>query len=105
MPLALITIDFIAKLLIIAVFTPMWLPIVKELWNEVNESLVDEGGVLGKDADEQEAQRVLRERAREGASLVSDPVAGPGSGRRSSARPQAGGRRGRARPAPKRRGF
>ena len=98
--LAIITIDFIAKLLVIAVFTPMWLPIVKELWAEVNESLVDEGGVLGKELDEREIERVNAERRRRGASLISETE----DGRRAG----GGGRAGRARSAtsaPRRRGF
>jgi len=102
--LALITLEFLAKLLVVAIFTPMWLPIVKELWNEVNESLIEDGGLLGKDVDQEEVQRVLRDRSRSGASLVSERTDGLGT-----RRPAAGGGRRDAKggkaPAPKRRGF
>ena len=102
MTLAFVSVDFLAKLLIIAIFTPMWLPIAKEIWNEVNESLVEDGGFLGKRVDQEEVDRVLRERRQRGASLISERTDGLGA-RRSGARRESG--KGRKGPAPKRRGF
>ena len=108
MVLAIVSTSFLAKLLILAIFTPLWLPIAKELWNEVNESLVEDGGVLGKELDQKEVDRVLRDRRRRGASLVSTPQGqtGPARGRAEATGDGGrGGRRGPARPAPRRRGF
>ncbi|MDF1800034.1 MAG: hypothetical protein P1V81_12725 [Planctomycetota bacterium] len=99
MYLAAISVDFLAKLLIIAVFMPMWLPIVKELWAEVNESLIDEGGVLGKELDQSEIERVKSERRRRGASLISETedgrrAGGEGRGGRARSNSQKARRRG-----------
>mgnify|MGYP003656307014 CR=1 FL=1 len=61
----------VAKLMVLGISAPMWIPILKELWKEVNESLAEEGGVFGDVPDEKAAKAINLTRAREGKSMVS----------------------------------
>ena len=78
----------------------MWIPILKELWKEVNESLAEDGGVFGEAPDEKQAKAINLTRSREGKSMVSVLMAdrekggqGGGSSKRKSAARQGPTRR------------
>ncbi|MFT4711122.1 MAG: hypothetical protein ACJAZ8_001334 [Planctomycetota bacterium] len=98
----------VTKLVVLGISAPMWIPILKELWKEVNESLAEEGGIFGEAPDENEAKAINLTRTREGKSMVSvlmedrakDVKGAKGSkGGRSTRRKSAGSR------APTRRSF
>lgn len=81
----------IAKLMVLGISAPMWIPILKELWKEVNESLAEDGGVFGEAPDDQQAKAINLTRSREGKSMVSVLMEdrekeGGSSKRKSSAR-------------------
>ena len=59
------------KLTVLLVCAPAWIPVLKELWKEVNESLAEDGGVFGETPDEQTARSIGRARVRDERSLVS----------------------------------
>ena len=60
------------KYAVIVLGAPFWLPFVKALWEELNESLADEGGLFGEEPDAEELARMRAEAPRE-TPMVSDP--------------------------------
>ena len=66
-----INFPLLGKLLVVAILTPAWLPIVKALWQEVNDSLIEEGGIFGETPDRSEAALLAEKRRRSGESLRS----------------------------------
>ncbi len=49
------------KYALIALATPIWLPFLRALWKELNDSLRDEGGVLGMPPSKKELAKMDRE--------------------------------------------
>ena len=111
-PLAIALNSPAVKYAILLLAMPLWLPFAKALWAEFNDILADEGGLLGREPDEDELKEILRERARREAALVRElrdeeafaPRRRPDMGSRGGfgpPRPRASG------PAttPRRRGF
>lgn len=93
----------LGKLLVIAILTPAWLPVLKELYREVNEALAEEGGVFGKAPTEVEAKQIERKKRIQRTSLISVPLGQEKNPKAASPKP---GARGDGRKvAPKRRGF
>jgi len=72
----LVNFALLGKLLVVAILAPAWLPVVRELWKEINASLVEEGGVFGDLPSAAEAKRLVRVRRVSGESLISVPRAG-----------------------------
>jgi hypothetical protein len=70
---ASINYPLLGKLLVVLILIPAWLPVVRELWREINASLIEEGGVFGELPTQAEARRLFEERRRSGASLLSVP--------------------------------
>lgn len=68
-----INFPLLGKLLVVAILAPAWLPVIRELWKEINASLVDEGGIFGERPTDQEALKIARKRRLSGDSLVSVP--------------------------------
>lgn len=100
-----INLPLLGKLLVVAVLAPAWWPVIKELWKEIDASLVEEGGVFGEIPTEKEARKLSRQRRISGESLISVPL---GQGKRSGVGPKrtpTAGKAGPRQPAPKRRGF
>ena len=90
----------VTKVMVLCVSAPMWIPILKELWKEVNESLAEEGGVFGDIPNEEAAKAINLTRNREGKSMVSVLMADRdkdggrgGSTRRKSATRRSSSRR------------
>jgi hypothetical protein len=82
-----INLPLLGKLLVIAILAPAWVPIIHALWREVNESLVEEGGVLGGTPTRGEAELLAQQRRESGESLVSVTIEAAKA--RRSVRPSA----------------
>ena len=52
---------------------PLWLPFVKALWQELNDSLRDEGGLLGASPSAAKLRDIDREKGVFESPLVSQP--------------------------------
>jgi len=66
-----INLPLLGKLLVVAILAPAWVPIVKALWGEVNDSLVEEGGIFGDTPKKSEAKHLAVQRQASGESLQS----------------------------------
>jgi len=66
-----INFPLLGKLLVVAILAPAWMPIIKALWQEINDSLVEEGGIFGATPDRNEAAVLADRRRRSGESLRS----------------------------------
>lgn len=66
-----INLPLLGKLLVVLILAPAWLPIVKALWQEVNDSLVEEGGIFGKVPERDIAENLAHRREASGESLCS----------------------------------
>ena len=60
------------KYAIILLTAPFWLPFVKALWRELNDSLREEGGLLGRTPTAQELAEMNREMGAHESALVSE---------------------------------
>ena len=65
------------RLLILLVTTPLWWPVMRALWDEVNWMLRDEGGVFGPIPPERERERLLRPVPKAEDPLVEEPIITP----------------------------
>lgn len=72
---------------------PYWIPFFKALWKSLNDSLIEEGGLIGREPTEDELKQIHASRHTRPSDLVSESNVRPGdlSGRR---RPGARGARG-----------
>ncbi len=95
------------KYAVIALSAPIWLPFVRALWKELNDSLRPEGGILGLAPSQKELEALEKSQGRHDSPLISETWAerdagtGPRQARstratRSAAAPSA---------APRPRGF
>jgi len=93
----------LGKLLVVAILAPAWLPVLKELYKEVNESLADEGGLFGEAPKADEAAKLERQRRIKRESLISVPLGQEDKqGSQGSGRGKGASSTGKA---PKKRGF
>jgi len=86
---------------------PIWLPFLVTLWNDFNEALREDGGLLGEPPSPRELEAIRREKASKPDLLVNEPIVRAGEHRRprmdagprrpGGERPQAPGFRGPAR--------
>ncbi|MBM3988249.1 MAG: hypothetical protein FJ294_09870 [Planctomycetes bacterium] len=60
------------KYALIALTVPLWWPFVRELWRELNDSLRDEGGILGQQLSPTELEHMNKARDRREPALVSE---------------------------------
>ena len=67
------------KYALLVLSVPFWWPFVKALWEELNESLAEEGGLFGEEPDAAELARMRIEQAHE-TPMVSDPWEKPTRG-------------------------
>ncbi|MCK6448539.1 MAG: hypothetical protein L6Q99_19280 [Planctomycetes bacterium] len=58
---------------------PFWWPFVKAMWEELNDSLAEEGGLFGEEPDAAELARLRADPTRE-TPMVSDPWDKPARG-------------------------
>jgi hypothetical protein len=67
------------KYAVILLSIPFWWPFAKALWEELNGSLADEGGLLGEEPDAEELARLHANVMRD-TPMVSDPWDTPSRG-------------------------
>lgn len=85
---------FVKGLLVLAV-SPLWLPLVRALWEEFNEAMVEEGGVFGRYPTAREVEDIRRERATRPDPLVHEPWSAREREREAARQANARKRRGR----------
>jgi len=66
-----------SRLLLLFITTPLWLPVMKALWEEVNWMLRDEGGVFGQIPTERERRTILKPLPKSEDPLVEEPIQSP----------------------------
>lgn len=60
------------KYAVIALSAPVWLPFARALWKELNDSLRDEGGILGLAPSQKELELINRREGRHESPLISE---------------------------------
>ena len=65
------------RYLILLLTAPLWLPVVKSLWEEVNWMLRDEGGVFGQLPNERERSELEGPLSSADDPLVEEPILTP----------------------------
>jgi len=65
------------RLLVLLLTTPIWWPVMKALWEEVNWMLRDEGGVFGQIPTERERVELTKTPTGAEDPLVEEPVLTP----------------------------
>lgn len=60
------------KYAVIVLTTPVWLPFLRALWKELNDSLRDEGGILGFAPSRRELDKINRREGRHDTPLISE---------------------------------
>jgi hypothetical protein len=53
---------------------PIWLPFIVTLWNDFNDALREEGGLLGDAPSPRELEIIRREKAQKPDLLVNEPI-------------------------------
>ena len=61
---------------------PIWLPFIVTLWNDFNEALREEGGLLGDPPTPRELEIIRLEKARKPDLLTNEPIVRVGDRRR-----------------------
>jgi hypothetical protein len=61
---------------------PIWLPFILTLWNDFNDALREEGGLLGEPPSPRELEKIRREKAERPELLVNEPIIRAGDRRR-----------------------
>jgi hypothetical protein len=81
---------------------PIWLPFIVTLWNDFNDALREDGGLLGDAPSPRELEIIRREKAQKPDLLVNEPIVRVGDRKR----PRMDGRKPGARAAgPRAPGF
>jgi hypothetical protein len=66
---------------------PVWLPFLLTLWNDFNEALREDGGLIGEPPSPSELAIIKKEKASQPEVLVNEPIVRAGDRRR----PRLGG--------------
>ena len=78
------------RLLVLLITTPLWWPVMRALWEEVNWMLRDEGGVFGQIPSERERRKLTEPLSKDDDPLIEEPILTPfertGQGPHSNAR-------------------
>jgi hypothetical protein len=61
---------------------PIWLPFIVTLWNDFNDALREDGGLLGDAPSPRELEIIRREQARKPDLLINEPIIRVGDRRR-----------------------
>jgi hypothetical protein len=73
------------KIVLLMLASPLWLPVVKAIWEEANHALADEGGILGRPPSPAELERMNSEAEWRPDPLVHEPWGtGAGAKRRAA---------------------
>lgn len=62
------------KYAVVVLAMPIWVPFMKALWQEANESLREEGGLFGEEPDADELAQMHATRGAKETPMVSDPI-------------------------------
>ncbi len=85
--------DSNARIIIFLLTAPLWLPVLKSLWEEVNWMLRDEGGVFGQLPNDREREEFQKPLSSAEDPLVEEPILTPFERQRGAralgARPEA----------------
>lgn len=73
---------FFFKLMVLMAISPVWFPVIKAIWQEMNIALAEEGGVLGRAPSPTELEKMKRERAWRPDPMVHEPW--PAAGQRGA---------------------
>ena len=76
--------DTTTRYLLLLLVAPLWLPILKALWEEVNWMLRDDGGVFGQLPNEREREELLKAPESAEDPLVEEPILTPFERQRSA---------------------
>jgi len=60
---------------------PIWLPFLLTLWNDFNEALKEDGGLMGEPPSPSELEIIRKEKALKPEVLVNEPIIRPGDRR------------------------
>ncbi len=63
----------VLKYTVVFLTMPLWLPFLKALWEDINESLREDGGLLGQPPSPEMLKRMRWERRNEPDLMVSEP--------------------------------
>ncbi len=61
---------------------PIWFPFILTLWNDFNDALREEGGLIGEPPSPRELEQIRREQAEKPELLVNEPIVRAGDRRR-----------------------
>jgi hypothetical protein len=85
--------DSNARFFILLLTAPLWLPVLKSLWEEINWMLRDEGGVFGQLPNDREREEFQKPLSSAEDPLVEEPILTPFDRQRGArtlgARPEA----------------
>ncbi len=103
--------NLVLKGLLMLVTAPAWYPFLKAVWEELNESMAEEGGLFGRMPTSRELEEIERDKRGRPEPLVHEPW--PSPEQRMSSRKTLGARESKsAQPSkptpgrsPRRRGF
>ena len=63
------------RLLFVALTAPLWLPVAKALWRELNDLFEEDGGLFGETPGPLQRERLRAERARRPSPMVHEWLA------------------------------
>ncbi len=72
------------KYAVLVAMLPLWLPFLRALWEDLNDSLREEGGLLGQPPSPEALQRMRMERRRQTDVMFSEPLPKRGQAARPS---------------------
>ncbi|MFT7670745.1 MAG: hypothetical protein ACI8X5_003456 [Planctomycetota bacterium] len=99
------------KATLLLVTSPAWVPFLRALWKEANESMADEGGLLGRDPTAKELEEIREKMRKRPDPMVHEPLVAGGRAAQRQRNLGAGdqkpmpGSKGPAQPPPKPGGF
>ena len=76
--------DTTTRYLLLLLAAPLWLPVLKALWEEVNWMLRDDGGVFGQIPNQREREELLKTPEAAEDPLVEEPILTPFERQRSA---------------------
>jgi hypothetical protein len=89
------------KLMILLAISPVWFPVIRAIWEEMNLALQEEGGVLGRAPTPNQLEMIRQERTWRPDPLVHEPFASevsrsPKNGRQEQSPYESGAEQARA---------
>lgn len=63
----------LAKLFLLAVLSPFWVPIAKAMWAEISAALAEHGGLFGNAPSQLELEQMRKARGTDQTPLILEP--------------------------------